>query len=84
MPKEKKIKKFMEKSVKHPDHLKKYKNSKHHFLNNDRVHYGSGFSSDFHKSIKDAKKRINKPNVHKVHGGSEKFGRNESNLYRIF
>jgi hypothetical protein len=73
-------KKFMEKSVKHPEFHKKYKNSKHQFLSHDRVHYGSAFTSDLHKSLKQAKKRFNKPEVHLHSGGKI----NDASNYRIF
>jgi hypothetical protein len=54
-----------------------------HFIDMDkRVHYGSGFMTDFHSSIKDARKRLTNPHVqhaHKINGAGV-----EMNATRVF
>ena len=64
-------KKFMEK-VAHNPHLHKSSDHPHsiahHYIGSDkRTHYGSGFMSDYHSSIKDARKRLSNPQTIHTH-----------------
>jgi hypothetical protein len=68
-------KNFMESNVLHH---KQHKLKTRHNLGDNRVHYGSGFMSDYHSSIKKAKKRLtNRDKLHSMKGGSI----NETRVY---
>jgi hypothetical protein len=68
-------KKFMEKVAHNPHmhhHSSHPKTRSAEYIGSDkRVHYGSGFMSDYHSSIKDARKRLeNRQTIHTKKGGS--------------
>jgi len=76
MTKEKEPKKFMESNALH--HKQHKLKTRHHLGEDKRVHYGSGFMSDYHSSIKKARTRLtNREKLHPAKGGSI----NETRVY---
>jgi hypothetical protein len=78
-----KQKRFMEGVSVSPHHTSHHVNKIGHVVSHQRIHYGSGYMSDYAQSIKDARKRMSRNNKTDAKiGGS--VNTNHSQTTRVF